>query len=313
MSTNSAAGVASRGMVPLEGGRKRRRARNTPYWMVLPIALFLSVFTAYPFLYNLVLSTKGYILSRPNKTPFVGLGNFGEVLGGFYFREAVGNTLVYTALLLVGTTVLGFTIALLMTRPGKAAALLRILVILPWAIPPTVAGTIWKWMWSGDFGLINGVLTGLGIIDKYQPWLAGSTTAMIAVAVAAIWRETPLSAILLLGGLQSIPDELYEAAQMDGATVLARIRHVTIPLLRPFLTVVLVFQTINALITFDLLYVMTGGGPGTATQLLSWYAYSEIFKFLNVGHGAAMAFILALLSLVIVTIYLRVIRSEQVY
>jgi ABC-type sugar transport system permease subunit len=168
-------------------------------------------------------------------------------------------------------------------------------------------------MWSGDFGLINGVLTGLGVIHTYQPWLAGSTTAMIAVAVAAIWRETPLSAILLLGGLQSIPDELYEAAQIDGASVFSRIRHVTLPLLRPFLVVVLVFQTISALITFDLLYVMTGGGPGTATQLLSWYAYSEIFKFLNVGHGAAMAFVLALITLAIVFVYLRAIRSEKVY
>ena len=292
---------------------RRRRLVAAPYLMSLPIALVLIVFTAYPFVYNLYLSTRAYILSRPQKTPFVGWDNFANVLKNFYFQQAVGNTFLYGAMLLIGTTLLGFAIALLMARPGRWAGLLRVLVILPWAIPPTVAGIIWKWIWSGDFGLLNGILANLGVIRSYQAWLADPMTALLAVAVAAIWRETPLTAILLLGGLQSIPAELYEASQIDGASGSERVWHVTVPLLKPFLLVVLVFQTINALVTFDLLYVMTGGGPGTATQLLSWYAYSEIFKFLNVGNGAAMGFILALINITIVMVYLRVIRSEEVY
>lgn len=289
------------------------RGRSTPYWMIGPLFLILCVFAIYPLIYNFVLSLRNVVLYRPDYRPFVGFANYADVLSSFYFRESVTTTFVYMLLVLAGTTFVGLSMALLMARPGRSASIFRVLVILPWAVPITVAGTIWKWIWNGDFGLLNAALHQLGLIDSYQPWLAGAGTALLAIAVAAIWRETPLSAILLLGGLQTIPQELYEAMDMDGGGTYHKFRFITIPLLKPILLVVMVFQTINALITFDLVYVMTGGGPGTATQLLSWYAYAETFTFLNLGNGAAMAFVLAAIIVLIVALYFKFIRVEEVY
>ncbi|MFA9406998.1 MAG: carbohydrate ABC transporter permease [Anaerolineales bacterium] len=184
-------------------------------------------------------------------------------------------------------------------------------ILLPWAIPAVVSGLLWKWILNADFGILNGLLFALGLIDNYIPFLADPTLAKMSLVMAFIWKEGPLVAIFFLAGLQLIPDELYESAKIDGGGVWTIFRNVTLPLLRPVTLVVVVYETMTAILTFDTIYVMTGGGPANSTALISWFAYAEIFKSLNLGHGISLAIIIAAITLVLILIYLRVLNTED--
>jgi ABC-type sugar transport system permease subunit len=178
-------------------------------------------------------------------------------------------------------------------------------------MPAVVSGIVWRWMLNGDYGVLNSVLYQLGIIHSYVPWLSQPALARISLVIAHVWREGPLVAIFFLAGLQTIPADLYSAASVDGAGPIGAFRRITLPLLRPTLVIVLIYETIVAATTFDLVYVMTGGGPADATSLISWYAYAEVFKFLDLGTGAALAFLIALVLLAVIVLYLRVLRTQE--
>jgi ABC-type sugar transport system permease subunit len=184
-------------------------------------------------------------------------------------------------------------------------------ILLPWAIPAVVAGLMWKWIINSDFGILNGLLYSLGIIDSYIPFLADPILSKVSLVMAHVWKEGPLVAIFILAGLQLIPNELYETAKIDGGGGLKLFRHVTLPLLRPILLVILVYETMLAILTFDIVYVMTGGGPGDSTTLIAWFAYTEIFKFLNLGNGIALSIIIAIITLVLIFLYMRALKSED--
>jgi ABC-type sugar transport system permease subunit len=175
-----------------------------------------------------------------------------------------------------------------------------------------VGGLMWKWILNSDFGILSGILYGLGIIHQYIPFLANPILAKLSMVIATIWKEGPLAAIFLLAGLQLIPTELYEAARIDGGGGWRIFRFVTLPLLQPIMLIVVVYETITSILVFDLIYVLTGGGPGDSTSMISWFAYAEIFKNLNLGHGVALAIIIALITLVLILVYIRVIKSEEV-
>lgn len=188
---------------------------------------------------------------------------------------------------------------------------LKVVILLPWALPAVVSGLLWKWILNADFGILNGILYALGLIDNYIPFLADPTLAKISLIMAHIWKEGPLVAIFFLAGLQLIPEELYESAKIDGGGGWRIFRLITLPLLFPVLLVVVVYETMTAILTFDTIYVMTGGGPANATALISWFAYAEIFKSLNLGNGVALAIIIALITLVLILMYLRVLGTEE--
>jgi multiple sugar transport system permease protein len=202
-------------------------------------------------------------------------------------------------------------VAMLMNTRIRLANFLKIIILLPWAIPAVVGGLLWKWILNSDFGALNGVLYGLGLIKEYLPFLAQPTLAKASIIMAHVWKEGPLVAIFFLAGLQLIPDELYEAARIDGGGGWRLFRMITLPLLKPIFLVVLVYETMTAILTFDIIYVMTGGGPGDSTALISWFAYAEIFKGLNLGHGVALAIIIAIITLILIVLYLRALRSEE--
>ena len=174
-----------------------------------------------------------------------------------------------------------------------------------------VSGLLWKWILNADFGILNGLLMALGLIDSYIPFLADPTLAKASLIMAFIWKEGPLVAIFFLAGLQLIPQEYYEAAKIDGGGAWTIFRNVKVPLLRPVFLIVIVYETMAAILTFDTIYVMTGGGPADATSLISWFAYAEIFKGLNLGHGIALAIIIAAITLVLILFYLRALRPEE--
>ena len=282
-----------------------------PYLSILPVAVVIALFAIYPILHAVRMSFYQYLLTRPNVHPFVGLGNFINVVTSYYFKESIQITGIYTIATVIGVILYGLGVALLMNTKIRLSTPLKIVILLPWALPAVVSGLLWKWILNADFGILNGILYALGLIDNYIPFIADPTLAKISLIMAHIWKEGPLVAIFFLAGLQLIPDELYEAAKIDGGSGWKTFRHVTLPLLRPIFLVVIVYETMTAILTFDTIYVMTGGGPANSTALISWFAYAEIFKSLNLGNGIALAIIIALITLVLIILYLRVLRTEE--
>lgn len=292
--------------------RRIRIGRRTSVWLsMLPVLLLIALFTLYPFGFAAVTSLRQDIATRPGVNPFVGLRNYQQVAGDPMFGSSAVNTLLFTVVAVPLVVTVGLAVALLLNQRFPGVRLLRVLVILPWAIPLVSAGIMWQLLLHGNFGAFNGLLLQLGIIDSYQSWLTDPTTARIAVLVAHVWREFPLAVILFLAGLQAIPDQLHEAASLDGAGPWTRLRHIVLPLLRAPMLIVFVYQTIVALAVFDLIYVMTGGGPGSTTTLFSWFTYVSTFRFLNFGHGAALSFMIAITLLGFIVLYLRLFKPQE--
>jgi len=282
-----------------------------PYISILPVAIVIALFALYPIIHAVRMSFYQYLLTRPDVHPFVGLDNFVNVITSYYFKDSIQITAIYTVATVFGVIVYGLGVALLMNTKIRLSAPLKIVILLPWALPAVVSGLLWKWILNADFGILNGILYAVGLIDRYIPFLADPTLAKASLIMAHIWKEGPLVAIFFLAGLQLIPSELYEAAKIDGGTSWKTFLYVTLPLLRPVFLVVIVYETMTAILTFDTIYVMTGGGPANSTALISWFAYAEIFKSLNLGNGIALAIIIALITLVLIILYLRVLRTEE--
>ncbi len=287
------------------------RVRWYPYVTILPALMLIGLFTLYPVATAIQDSFYQYILTKPRSHPFIGLRNFREVIGSYYFLRSLAITGIYTVASVAGVFLFGLAVASLLNTKIRLAAVLKVIILLPWAIPSVVAGLLWKWILNGDFGILNGILFSLKIVPSYIPFLSDPTLAKISLVLAQVWKEGSLAAIFFLAGLQLIPGELYEAARMDGCRTWRLFRSITFPLLRPIALVVLVYETMTSILTFDIIYVLTGGGPADSTALISWFAYAEIFKSLNLGHGIALSIIIALMTLALIFAYLRLMRTEE--
>lgn len=292
-------------------GSSKLWRKSYPYLSILPVALIIALFAIYPIIHAVRMSFYQYILTKPRDHPFVGLENFTEVIKSYYFENSLKVTGIYTLAAVTGVVLFGLGVALLLNSKIKMATPLKVVILLPWALPAVVSGLLWKWILNADFGILNGILYSMGLIRSYIPFLADPTLAKFSLVIAHIWKEGPLVAIFFLAGLQLIPVELYESARIDGGGGWQVFRHITLRFLKPVFLVVLVYETMTAILTFDTIYVMTGGGPADATALISWFAYAEIFKALNLGHGIALAIIIALITLVLILLYLRVLKSEE--
>lgn len=288
--------------------RRWRAVKSSGLLLVAPAVLLVAAFTLYPFASALYTSTQ---LSSPLlEEKFVGLQNYHDVITSSYFLDAVKTTSLFTAVAVPVLIVLGVLVALLLNEPFFGNAFLRAGMLLPWAIPASAAGVIWQWVFLDDSGALNASLYSLGVTNDYIPWLTTPSLARMAVVVVFIWTQLPLVSILLLAALQAIANDLYDAAAVDGASTFSRFRHVTLPGIRPMLVIVTVYEVLMALTTFDLVYSLTGGGPGTATTLLTYFIWSETFTQLNFGQGAALAVIIALVSLVAIFIILRALPDD---
>jgi ABC-type sugar transport system permease subunit len=291
----------------------RGRFEAFPYLALIPALIVIGLLTIYPVLYSVDLALHKNVLTQPNRHPFVGLENFSDALGNPALHRSVGHTAGFVLLTVGGAVILGVPIALLLNQKFLGAKILQVLILIPWAIPPVMAGIIWRWMFAGNVGVINGALYSLGLIDNYISFFGNPGTAPLTVAAALLWKDLPLAVILLLATLQVIPGELYDATKIDGGGAWAQFRFITLPFLRPALTVVLIFQTIISFVTFDLIFAMTGGGPADATTFVAWYTYNELFTNLNLGRGAALAFVIAVVTLVMAVFYFLALRSERLY
>ena len=190
-------------------------------------------------------------------------------------------------------------------QPLRFRWLLRSIIILPWALPTIVNALMWRWIDNAEYGSLNALLTQTGIIHEYQPWLSNSDTAMWMIVLADVWKLTPLCAILLLAGLQSVDREVVEVAQVDGAGPVSLFRHIVLPLILPVVLVVLVLRTMEAFKVFDIIWIMTRGGPANSTQTVAIYAYQTAYQGFDFGRGAALGYLIALVIMVLAAIYLR--------
>lgn len=306
-----------RSLIDLSLGREKTRPRRPlnlyPYLSILPAIAAIALISIYPLLYAVDIAVHRNVLTEPDAHPFVGARNFQEIFGSYYFVRSLLTTLRFTAMIIVGTIAYGVLVSLYLNRPSRLASFLRVSILLPWAIPTVMAAIIWRWIFNGNFGVLNAVLAGTGIISEYISWFGNPNLAPLTLVVTHVWKWGPLAAIMCLAALQVIPRDLYEAAYLDGGGGWTIFRYVTLPFLRPTLLLLLILETIAGLVTFDIVYVLTGGGPADATTMLSWFAYAEIFRFLNLGKGAAIAFIIAALTLGLSLVYVRLLRSEEIY
>jgi len=290
-------------------GRLLQREGLLGYLLVLPALLFLLGLVAYPFAIALWLSLTDSLVARPGR--FVGLQNFvGLFLTDDIFRQTLRNSIVFTTTAVAVKTVLGLSLALLLAQNLRLKKLIRGAVLLPWVIPTALSTLGWWWMFDSLYSVINWSLLRLGVIDQGLQWLGTPHLAMSAVITVNVWRGLPFFAITILAGLMSINPELYEAAEADGAGAWARFRYVTLPLLRPVLAVVILFSTIFTFADFNIVYVLTRGGPVNSTHLFATLAYQVGLQAGQIGEGSAIALFMFPVLAVIVYFQLRYARRE---
>ena len=272
-------------------------------FLLLPFSAYALVVVG-PTLYSFYFSLTDWNLLKSNHH-FIGLDNFRVLFVDSDFWQAFTNTAIWTVIGLFASLIIGFALALLLSRTRIWGRAIKSMFFLPLALSLVVVGFIWFWIYRFDFGLLDKVLRGVGLGFLAKDWLANSSTALIAVIVAWAWQQISLSMIIFLAGLTSVSAELIEASQMDGAKWKSQIRHVVIPSIGPAISVVISLALINSLKTFDIIYVMTQGGPYGTTRTLSVLSYREAFRSYNFGYSSAVAVVLFILTVIIIGGFMR--------
>lgn len=288
--------------------REQRQA-----WVLLaPMLIVMGLLTAWPLLRTIWLSfTDAGLIGSGGQTGYVGLDNYLYALTDPDFLASIGRTLYFTVLSVALEGIIGVLVALLLNQKFRGRSVLRVLVILPWALPTIVNAMMWRLNFNPDYGSINALLTQLHVIDSYRSWLGSPDSALNAVMLADVWKNYPLVTLLVLASMQSIPADLYEAARLDGASAWRRFRAITFPAIVGALSVALILRTIDAFKIFDIIYVMTRGGPVDSTKTLSFYVYQESFSYLRAGSGAAYAILMTLMCSVLIAIYMALLYRQR--
>ncbi len=312
--------MAVAGMAPGTPGRAERkggllremRKQWSAYLFIAPTMLLFAVFTVAAVAYAFYLSFHQWNILEPNK-PFVGLENYQRLVQDSRFGGSIVNTLVYTVVSVPVTMGIGLLIALLLNNRVRGRALFRTLFYLPVITPLVIAAIVWKWVYNGDYGLLNYYLLQIGIIREPLRWLSDPNLAMPAVITTSVWKGVGFSMVVYLAGLQAIPEDYYDAAKIDGADGLRRLKDITIPLLMPTTLFQLVVGVLGALQVFTEIYIMTSGGPLRRTTTIVYNIYTTAFKNFDMGYAAAMAFGLFALMFVFTLFQMRVMRGEVEY
>lgn len=280
--------------------------------MVIPALLILGLVFIYPIVRAFWLSWFTENLGTQLQPVFAGWDNYQRMLGDGRFWQSLSNTTVFTAISVILELVLGLGVALVLNKSFFGRGTVRTIAIIPWALPTAVMGLAWAWIFNDQYGVVNDLLRRTGAIDTGINWLGTPALAMTALIVADVWKTTPFIAIILLAGLQSISDDLYEAHKMDGASPWQSFYQITLPLLMPQILIALLFRFAQSFGVFDLVQVMTGGGPAGSTETVSIYIYSTVMRYLDFGYGAALVvvtFLLLVLAIAIVAGLLRKVRA----
>ncbi|HUP45758.1 MAG TPA: sugar ABC transporter permease [Thermoanaerobaculia bacterium] len=288
--------------------------RRLAWVFVTPALLTISLIAIFPLGWTGWESLHHHDLRMPwLGTPFIGLGNYAEIATDPRFWSAMGHTIFFTFVSVALELVLGLFLALAMNRAFRGRGLVRAAVLVPWAIPTVVAALLWRFLFDSQSGPISPLLVRAGITAEPVVWFIHAGLAWVPLIVADVWKTTPFVALLLLAGLQNIPDDLRDAAAVDGAGRFSRMRYVTLPLLRPAILVALIFRTLDAFRVFDLVYVLTGGGPGTATEPIALYTFNVLFQNLRSGYASALSVVVFAVTFAIAVAYIRILdRKESV-
>lgn len=304
------------------GSPTRRRARHRrwferrllPALFLLPAGLFIFGLTVWPVLRALQLSFTDADLGMfmTGEYSYIGLANYFEVVTDAHLRRVFLTTAVFGLLCVLGTMTLGIAVALLLNRRIKGRAVLAILVLLPWAVPHVASAIVWQWIFHDQYGLANWALMGLGF-DMFDgfPWFNDRYTAFTAIGTVVVWNSFPFVALCLMAGLQSVPPDVTDAAKVDGAGPWQRLRHITLPMLKPLILVLVIISTIWNFKIFDHVFVMTGGGPARQTELVALTTWREAFTQHDFGLASALAMALFVVLAIVTLLYLWIIREED--
>ncbi len=284
------------------------RQKRLTLWLLAPSLVFVTVMGAFPVASQFVLSFTDYNMKFAENRGFAGFDNFVRLAGDAVFIQDLWQTLIFTVCSVGLELIFGLTVALLLNRVRRGRTALSTAIILPWALPTVVAATMWALVLNDETGLVNSVLQQLGLIDRSIVWL-GSNLAMPSVILADVWKTTPFVAIILLAGLKAIPDQYYEASQLDGAGRWQTFRSITLPLLKPFIAVALLFRIMDAFRVFDIIWVLTHGA--SRTESLSIYIYRTLFRYHDLGYGSALTVALFVIVFLLSLVLIRFMRVSQ--
>ena len=276
---------------PLLLGTKKARVRTWepgPLLLLAPALASIGAVSVYPVLLGLWLSLRDTTLASPTDS-FIGFGNYRQLLADGQFWNAWTHTIEFTAASTLLETALGLMMALVLSESFRGRGIVRAAMLVPWAIPTVVTSKMFGWLFDGQNGVVNYLLRGMGLIQHNVDWYGSTSSALWTIVVADVWKTTPFMALLLLAGLQTIPHSLTEASIIDGANPWQQFWHVRLPLLAPTLLIAAMFRALDAFRIFDLVYVLTGGGPADSTEVLSTMTYKNLFSALQFGYGSALS------------------------
>jgi ABC-type sugar transport system permease subunit len=290
----------------------RQQDARTAWLLLAPSLLVILGITLWPVISTFILSFFNAPTGINQTRTFVGLGNYLEMLKDQTFWETIWRTLYFTVVSVSLELALGLAIAQLIHSRPWGWQFLRLSLIIPWAVPTIVNGAMWRWIYSADFGALNGLLMQFGLIKHYVPWLTFTSMAMNLVIVADVWHTMPFVALVLQAALATLPEDLDEAAAVDGANAWQRFWQIRVPLLRPAILVALIVRTVDAFRVFDIVYIITAGGPAYSTLTITYLTYLNSFSFGKQGTGAALSFLISAVTILMAFIYIRILyRPEE--
>lgn len=292
----------------------QQSTQTTGWLMVIPALIILSLVFVYPIVRSFWLSLFNQNLGTQLQPIFSGLTNYERMLGDGRFWQSIRNTTIFSVASVTIELLLGLGIALVLNQSFKGRNIVRTIVIIPWALPTAIMGLAWAWIFNDQYGVINDILQRIGLIKQGLTWLGDPNLAMIALIIADVWKTTPFISIIILAGLQSIPSDLYEAHAIDGANPWQSFYQITLPLIMPQILIAMLFRFAQAFGIFDLVQVMTGGGPAGSTETVSIYIYATVMRYLDFGYGSALVvvtFLLLVLAVVITALLLQKVRTSR--
>ena len=276
--------------------------RPGTFVLLVPALASIGAVSVYPVLLGLWLSFRDTTLASPTDT-FIGLGNYRQIVSDGQFWNAWTHTIQFTSASTLLETSFGLMIALVLSERFRGRGIVRAAMLVPWAIPTVVTSKMFGWLFDGQNGIVNYLLRSVGLLQHNVNWYGSPDFALATIVIADVWKTTPFMALLLLAGLQTIPDSLAEASVIDGANAWQRFWYVRLPLLTPTLLIASMFRALDAFRIFDLVYVLTGGGPADATEVLSTFTYKNLFSALQVGYGSTLSTIMFITEIVIAVIF----------